>query len=120
MTTLTRGDLQVMIASVLSLLVVVWAANGSFSTIMFMITMYGYYWSRWGREPVGSCSTGHRVVAGSLLALLSLNIVTNGRLLQSQSGGASQQLLTRGVAAKFQRTLRRGTTVYQPAIRVQP
>ncbi|WP_125764001.1 YfhO family protein [Levilactobacillus mulengensis] len=105
-TALTRGDLQVMIASVLGLLVVVWAANGFiFNNHVHDFTMYGLLLVTLGALICGVMfhwSSGQ--LLGSLLALLSLNIVTNGYGYYSpNSGGASQQLLTRGVATKFQK-----------------
>lgn len=114
LTTLTRWDLRTLIVSVIGLLVVVWAANGFvYSNHPHDFTIYGLLlltlgavlWGTWGHWTL-------RQWGRVLLPLLSINLVVNGYgYFNPNAGGASQQLLPRGVASRYQRDVLDGAEV---------
>ncbi|CAM2891510.1 YfhO family protein [Levilactobacillus brevis] len=102
----SRGDIATLIWSVLGLLIIVWAANGFiYNNHRHDFTMYGLLLLTLGAVIVGSFyQWTPRLWQMALLSLLGLNIVANGYgYFSPNSGGASQQLLARGVATKFQK-----------------
>lgn len=110
-----RSDLSAMIVGTLFLLVLVWAANGFiFSNHTHDLVVYGLLLLTLGAIVVGHFYqwSRHRVI-WTLLGLLCLNIVANGYgYFSPNSGGASNQLLTRGVASKFQKNFYDGAEKY--------
>ncbi|UIF29518.1 YfhO family protein [Levilactobacillus brevis] len=110
-----RSDLSAMIVGTLFLLVLVWAANGFiFSNDPHDFVIYGLLLLTLGAIVVGHFYqwSRHRVI-WTLLGLLCLNIVANGYgYFSPNAGGASNQLLTRGVASKFQRNFYDGAESY--------
>ncbi|NLR08757.1 MULTISPECIES: YfhO family protein [unclassified Levilactobacillus] len=110
-----RSDLSAMIVGTLFLLVLVWAANGFiFSNQPHDLVIYGLLLLTLGAIVVGHFYqwSRHQVI-WTLLGLLCLNIVANGYgYFSPNSGGASNQLLTRGVASKFQKNFYDGAEKY--------
>ncbi len=105
---LTRADLRVLCWSVVGLLVAIWAANGFIYSNhphdfiiygLLLLTLGALLWGTWGHW-------SSRQWARVLVPLLGLNIVVNGYgYFNPNAGGASQQLLPRGVASKYQREM---------------
>lgn len=115
-----RSDLSAMIVGTLFLLGLVWAANGFiFSNQPHDFVIYGLLLLTLGAIVVGHFYqwSRHQVI-WTLLALLSLNIIANGYgYFSPNSGGASNQLLHRGVATKFQKNFYDGAESY---VKAQP
>lgn len=113
---LTRSDLTAMGLGVVGLLVVVWAANGFIfnNSHPHDFVQYGLLLLTLGAVFVGHFyQWSPRRLTSVLGALLSLNVVANGYgYFSPNSGGASQQLLPRGVATKFQRNFYDGAQQY--------
>lgn len=115
-----RSDLSAMIVGTLFLLGLVWAANGFiFNNNPHDFVIYGLLLLTLGAIVVGHFYqwSRHQVI-WTLLALLSLNIIANGYgYFSPNSGGASEQLLNRGVASKFQKNFYDGAESY---VKAQP
>lgn len=115
LTSLTRADLRGLSWSVVGLLVAIWAANGfvydnhphDFVIYgLLLLTLGALLWGTWGKWTP-------RQWTRALLPLLALNIVVNGYgYFNPNAGGASQQLLPRGVASRYQRDIYDGAEAY--------
>nr|WP_211089011.1 YfhO family protein [Levilactobacillus tujiorum] len=117
---LDRSDISAMIAGTLVLLGLVWAANGFiFSNQTHDLVVYGILLLTLGAIAVGHFYqwSRHRVI-WTLLGLLCVNIIANGYgYFSPNAGGASNQLLHRGVATKFQKNFYDGAEDY---VKAQP
>lgn len=103
---LTSGDIFTLAIGSVTLLVAVWAANGFiFNNQRHDFIMYGLLLLTLGaimliRQMGWSANRAFPILGG----LVALNIIANGYgYFSPNSGGASQQLVTRGVATKYQK-----------------
>ncbi|KRL95492.1 glycosyltransferase [Levilactobacillus hammesii DSM 16381] len=117
---LDRSDISAMIVGTLVLLGLVWMANGFiFNNNPHDLVIYGLLLLTLGAITVGHFYqwSRHRVI-WTLLTLLFLNILANGYgYFSPNAGGASNQLLHRGVATKFQKNFYDGAESY---VKAQP
>lgn len=113
--TLTHRDLLVLVVATVGLIIVVWAANGFIlNNDTHDLVLYGYLFLTLGVVLLGALFRWPaRKQAGLLIGVLGLNLVANSYgYFSPNSGGASQHLVPRGVATKFQKDYYDGAQAY--------
>ncbi|WP_061776846.1 YfhO family protein [Levilactobacillus senmaizukei] len=115
LTNLDRGDLTTLMLSTLGLLLVVWLSNGFiFSNHPHDFVQYGLLLMTLGIVLVGHFYHWSVERTGALLmTCLALNLIGNAYgYFSPNAGGASSQLVTRGVSTKYQKNFYDGAQAY--------
>lgn len=112
---LTQRDLLTLVLATVGLVVVVWAANGFIlNNDTHDLVLYGFLFLTLGAILLSALF--HWTVRQQmtlLVGILGLNLVANSYgYFSPNSGGASQQLVPRGVATKFQKDYYDGAQAY--------